>query len=150
MANKRRPGRPSKLPTINLAEVERLGALGATDDGISARLGVSHSTLENWKKKNPEFLDALKRGKESADMNVVSALYRLAVGERLVRETDKEGKVLKTRTEYAEPDATACIFWLKNRKKDDWKDRKGVELENPAGADGTPRPILLKIVHTRG
>ena len=38
----------------------------------------------------------------------------------------------KTR-EHVPPDTTACIFWLKNRRKDEWRDR-----QEHTGADGTP------------
>ena len=29
--------------------------------------------------------------------------------------------------EHVPPDTTACIFWLKNRRREDWRDRVDIE-----------------------
>lgn len=33
--------------------------------------------------------------------------------------------------EKVPPDTTACIFWLKNRKPEEWRDRSVGEKDNP-------------------
>jgi hypothetical protein len=64
------------------------------------------------KQKYPEFRCALKAGKEAADDRVERSLYQLAIG-----------------WNGQPPNATACIFWLKNRRKDRWRDVQNVEAD---------------------
>src|ERR1700756_5415466 len=78
---------------------------GATEEEIADELHINHATLDNWKKKYPEFLGALKAGKEASDDRVEDSLYRLAIG-----------------WNGAAPNVTACIFWLKNRRPSEWRD----------------------------
>ena len=104
---KKKAGQPSKYKTIDLAEVEKLGALGLTDQEIAEWLGICRATLSTYKKNEKEFLDSIKRGKQKADSQVVKSLYKRA-------------------TENG--DTTAMIFWLKNRRVKDWRDKQDVEV----------------------
>src|SRR5690606_34642920 len=106
--------------------------LGATDADLAAFFHVSVATLNNWKKNHPDFLDALKRGKDEADARVAESLYRRAIGYE--HEAVKIVADAKTGTEhivpYIErypPDTTAAICWLKNRQRDKWRDKQDVE-----------------------
>ena len=74
---------------------------GLTDVQIAKNIGITTSTLYEWKNKYPEFSEALKESKEVADFEVENALYKKA----------KMG------------DVTAQIFWLKNRQPRDWRDK---------------------------
>ncbi len=98
--------RKSKKRKIDLEQIEAMASLGLTDEEIAVVLGISPRTLYYWK-KNPEFLQALKRGKLKADFHVIKKLY----------ENAKNG------------DNTAIIFWLKNRRPDRWRDRKEISGE---------------------
>lgn len=80
---------------------------GLTDEEISSTIGVSRSTLSDWKTKFPDISDALKKGKEIVDYEVENALLNKALG----------------------GDTTAQIFWLKNRRPDKWRD-KPVDTQN--------------------
>ena len=40
---------------------------------------------------------------------------------------------------YERPDTTAAIFWLKNRRSKEWRDKVQQELSGP---DGGPIPAL--------
>ena len=75
---------------------------GLTEEQIAHNLGISYSTLKEYKNKHSALSTALKRGKEVVDYEVENALYKAAIN----------GNV------------TAMIFWLKNRKPHGWKDRK--------------------------
>jgi hypothetical protein len=101
-------GRPTKIDTINLEEVEKYGGLGFTDEETAYMLGICRATLKSYKKNNEEFLAALKRGKDLADSNVLRALYKKATG----------------------GDTTAMIFWLKNRRKSQWNERSTISIED--------------------
>lgn len=104
--------------------------LGATDADLAFNFDVSEQTINNWKKQHPEFLLALKRGKEIADTKVADSLFQRAVG--YSHDEDKifqyEGKpvIVPTKKHYP-PDTTAAIFWLKNRKPESWRDKQEID-----------------------
>ena len=106
---------------------------GLTDEQIAFNIGISRSTLSEWKKKYTDISDTLKRGKEVIDRQVENALLKRALGykyKETTREliTDKEtgySELVVTKVVEKEvvPDTTAQIFWLKNRKPSNWKDK---------------------------
>ena len=48
---------------------------GLTDEQIANNLGISHTTLKEYKNKYPTFLTALKKGEQIADYEVENALF---------------------------------------------------------------------------
>lgn len=99
---------------------------GLTDEQIAKNIGIATSTLYEWKKRFEELSEALKRGKEVVDILVENALLKKALGYRYLEETNtKEGIV--TLEKFAHGDVTAQIFWLKNRKPNEWRDKQQVE-----------------------
>lgn len=106
---------------------------GLTDEQIAKRIGISRSTLAEWKKRYPDISDTLKKSKEVADAIVEDSLFRRAVGyrydevtyERVKNAETGEFERVETKrvTKEVQPDVGAQIFWLKNRKPDKWKDR---------------------------
>ena len=59
---------------------------GLTDEQIAKNMGISRSTLNEWRKKYPDISDTLKRGKEIADVEVENALFKKAIGGRYSEE----------------------------------------------------------------
>ncbi|MCQ2010557.1 DNA-packaging protein [Sporolactobacillus sp. STSJ-5] len=53
---------------------------GCTDEQIAHNIGISRSTLNEWKKKFPDISDTLKKGKEVVDYQVENALLKRALG----------------------------------------------------------------------
>lgn len=108
---------------------------GLTDEQIAGNMGVSRSTLNSWKDKYPDILDALKKGKEIVDRQVENALLKRALGYEYEEIKEKyEFGELSERTitkKQVVPDTTAQIFWLKNRKPKDWRDKQE-RLDNTA------------------
>jgi transcriptional regulator with XRE-family HTH domain len=110
---------------------------GLTDEQIAYNVGVSRSTLNDWKKKYPDISDALKKGKEVVDLQVENALLKRALGyeyEEVTQESqwnEKSNKyelvITKCVKKRQAPDTTAQIFWLKNRRPDKWRDKQDVE-----------------------
>jgi len=136
-------GAKGKYHIIDLKQVEKLGGLGLTDEEISWVLGVSVSTLNLYKQKHPEFSEAIKKGKIVADQKVVEGLYKRATGydHKAVKIFQHGGEIIEQEyTEHRPPDPTACIFWLQNRRRQDWRDRRG---EGAAG-QGTVNIIIEK------
>ena len=96
------------------------------------------------KNEHESFANALAEGKEIADSKIERSLYQSAQGyfvdeeERLI-EVSKDGTTklgdLRTKKRYIPPSTTAQIFWLKNRKREHWRDVSKTEV---TGADGKP------------
>lgn len=136
---------PGGRPTVFTQEVaEQILAMarrGSIDAEICEAIGVSVTTLTNWKNAYPEFLAALRVAKDSVDDLVESALLKRALGyeHESVKIFCSEGKIVtKNYTERYAPDTTAMIFWLKNRRMKDWRDVARREL---TGVDGGPLDV---------
>ncbi len=104
-----------------------------TSADIAERMGIGVSTLCEWQNKYPEFAAALKENKEVVDRKVESSLLKRALGYEYDEVTCEKGVETKRVTKQVVPDVTAQIFWLKNRKPDDWRDKTNVEH---TGKDG--------------
>lgn len=123
-------GRPTKYTPENLKMVQMLAKLGATNLEMAEALNVSLSTLKLWMVQHEEFSAAVKIGKESADDRVAESLYQRAMGyshpEVDIRVID--GAIVETPViKHYAPDTTAAIFWLKNRRPQEWRDKQEIE-----------------------
>lgn len=106
---------------------------GLSEEQIAKCMGISRSTLSEWKKRFPDIADNLKKSKQLADVKVENALFKRAVGyaydeityERKRDPTTGEYKKIEVKrvTKEVQPDVAAQIFWLKNRRPERWKDR---------------------------
>ena len=103
---------------------------GLIDEQIAKNMGVAYSTFKEWKKKYSDFSDALKQGKEVVDRQVENALFNNAVGFMYEEETVTNAGEVVTVKKYSKPNITAQIFWLKNRKMKEWRDKQEVEQIN--------------------
>ncbi|WP_019419039.1 hypothetical protein [Paenibacillus sp. OSY-SE] len=132
--------------------VEAWARDGTIDEDIAKKLGVAYSTFREYTKKYPALSAALKRGKEVADVEVENALFKRAIGyqyDEVTREADKRideetGKLItvmvetKRVTKEVQPDVTAQIFWLKNRRLDKWRDKQDI---NHSGSMDVNNPM---------
>lgn len=115
-----------------MTEARELGLAGATDFEASEALGINEITLNRWKRRYPEFREALQLSKDIADGNVIASLYHKARGYTFRSEKifQYEGVPVRVETvEHVPPDTTAMIFWLKNRQRADWTDTQRVETD---------------------
>lgn len=116
----------------------KLCLLGATDAQLADFFEVDKRQITRWKEIYPAFREALRRGKDEADTKVAQALYHRATGYKHIafKMFQHEGRVVTKRyVEHFPPDTTACIFWLKNRRSDAWRDRT-----EHTGPNGIPLP----------
>ena len=108
---------------------------GLTEEQIANNMGISRTTLYEWKKKEPNIMNTLKKGKEVIDFEVENALLKRALGYTITineQKIDKDGCVHDTKRDVHIPgDTTAQIFWLKNRKKEQWREKQ--EYTNEEG-----------------
>ena len=112
---------------------------GLTDEQLAEKIGVSTSTLYDWKAKHPEISEALKKGKEVVDIQVENALLKRALGydyqEQRIEKSEKDGTKIIQTLKHVPADTTGQIFWLKNRRPDRWRDKPEV----PGDSDGLKR-----------
>lgn len=126
-------GRPTKYRKEYCLAAEAFARLGLTDAQMAEKFEVSESTLHLWKKDHPEFSEAQKRGKEEPDNQVERSLFERATGYvnknavKIFMPANAEEPVYAPYEEHIAPDVTACIFWLKNRRPDKWRDKQEME-----------------------
>jgi len=88
-----------------LIKLEGWAKDGLTDEQIAKNIGITAKTLYEWKNKFSNVCETLKRGKDVVDRQVENALFESAL----------------------EGNTTAQIFWLKNRKPKEWRDKQDIE-----------------------
>ena len=131
------------LQEENLIKISGWARDGLIDKEIAAQMGISYSTLREWRDRFPALSAALKIGKDVADRKVEHKLFDKAVGftqkvqkpiklKRTIYENGKkveEYEYIKMVEEevYIPPEASCQFFWLKNRKPKEWKDKQQVD-----------------------
>lgn len=122
-----------------LAKVHYWAETGLDDKEIIHNIGINQDTFYTWMNKYPEFAEAVKSGRVTAVEEVENALFNLAMG-RAERVTtteyidEKGNKSLKRVTEKVPPNATAQIFYLKN---------KGGYSDNPNATANEKAPVVV-------
>ena len=96
---------------------------GLIDVEIAKKMGITKQTLNTWKKKYSKLREKLKDGKEVVDTKVENALLKRALGYKTEEIIYKHGVEVERIVKEVQPDTTAQIFWLKNRRPDKWRDR---------------------------
>lgn len=112
---------------------------GLNDEQITDKLGISLSTFYDWQNKFPQFSEAIKDGKAPVDTEVENALLKSALGYYVTvrkpiklktkRQLAGKGTIEEEHIEYAEeqiyiqPQVVAQLFWLKNRKPAQWREK---------------------------
>ena len=129
---KKRRGRPSSIGKVNLRQLRILAGKGFTNEEIGGFFGIARSSLQKYQKQNPKLADTIKREKEVADRRVEKSLFERATG--YSHKEDKifcnNGEIVTQETiKHYPPDPASMIFWLKNRKPDEWKERHELEVK---------------------
>ena len=110
------------LEKDNLLLLQGWARDGLTDAQIAENMGINVATLYRWKNEYSEIRDTLKKTKEVVDRQVENALFKKA----------------------CEGDTTAMIFWLKNRRPNDWRDKRETALSG--GIETTPKEINVNFI----
>jgi hypothetical protein len=124
---------PTRYKPSYASQAEKLCRLGATDLEMADFFGVTVRTIHTWKHRYPRFLQSLRRGKLESDANVAERLYQRAMGYshqavKIVANPNTGAEKTVPYTERYPPDTRAAIFWLKNRRPDEWRDKREQEL----------------------
>jgi len=146
------------LTPEGLLKIEGWARDGLTDEQIAKNIGIRAGTLYEWQNRFPEFSEALKKGKEVVDREVENALLKKALGYTVevqkalkIKRVEYDPRTGRKVAEYEEivpgveevhvpADTTAQIFWLKNRKPHEWRDRRNLEV---TGEDGAPFGVVI-------
>lgn len=140
-------GRPSLYRPELAEQARKLCELGATDTELADFFNVDVRTIYRWKHDYEPFCQALKTGKDGADERVERSLYQRAIGYeqdevKIFMPANASAPVYAPFRAKVAPDVTAAIFWLKNRRRNEWADVTKREL---TGADGGPIEIEQKM-----
>lgn len=106
----KKAGRPTKYKPEMCQAVIDVGASGGTLAQMASEIGITRETLRQWCKENETFSCAVKEGTDLAQ----------AWWEKKGQEATFGG--------VDGFNATAWIFNMKNRFKDDWRDKQEREL----------------------
>jgi hypothetical protein len=123
-------GRPTKYDPAFVDRVVPFMAQGYSLVALAAELGVCYDTVNEWAKEYPDFSEAIKDGKVAAAKWWENALRRNAL--------------------TGEGNATAAIFGVKNRCRQEWSDMRQHDLTSSDGTMSPPNTVTLKIIDTAG
>lgn len=135
MGEEKHPGgRPTLYKPIYAEQAEKLCKLGATDMELADFFEVNVATLQQWKLLHQEFHDSIKVAKEPADERVKRSLYHRATGYSYATKkifNGPGGVVEVPDIVHVPPDVTAQQFWLRNRCKDEFRDKQETSVTGP-------------------
>lgn len=137
---KKRRGKKAKVrrrtdPSTFLPEfpdvVKAIAMQGVTDEELAFSFGLNPNIIKGWRKIYPDFDKAIEEGRTIADLQVIEALHKKAIGHSY--ETDivvKHGKdySIETITKTDPPETNAIRYWLSNRDPKRWSDRRHLQV----------------------
>ena len=140
-------GRPSLYDPDYARQAKKLAELGATDQEIADFFEVDVRTVYRWKHDHDEFCQALKGGKDIADDRVERSLYQRAIGYeqeevKIFMPGGADKPVYAPYRAKIAADTTAAIFWLKNRRKAEWRDKHDYEHSGHVTYNKVERTIV--------
>ena len=141
-------GRPSPYKVEFNKQAEKLCKMGATDMDLAEFFGVSRRTIIRWQVQHQGFCHSLKVGKTELDERVERSLYHRAVGYTFEAEEvfQFQGEIVRAKVEkHVPPDTTSMIFWLKNRKPEQWRDKIDMDVKGDQNITITREVITRKV-----
>ena len=115
-----------------LEKIHTWASKGLTKANVAKNIGINEKTFYRWEKEHESIRDAYQRGAVQPDQVIVNALFERARGTQIVEVTEElneigELVISKRVTKQLPGDTTAQIFWLKNRRRQQWRDKVEVE-----------------------
>lgn len=130
-------GRKTKYDAGMLEAARLHAAAGKTDEGIAHELGISITTLRNWKETHPDLHEAIQEGRDCwAVTSVEESMLKRAQGyeyQETTTETGEKGTRVITMQKHMPPDTRAAHFILTNRAPERWKNKAEVEHKGEVG-----------------
>lgn len=126
--------RPTKYDSkVHPQLAEAWAAAGKINTEIAEKLGIAESTLRLWEKRHKAFSAALKSGRSPSDDRVERSLFERAIGYsnpnavKIFLPQGSTEPIYAPYTEHYPPEVVACIFWLKNRRPEKWRDKQELD-----------------------
>jgi hypothetical protein len=122
-------GQPTKYLPEYAEQAYNYCLLGATDEKLAIFFNVDVRTIGNWKVDNNDFFQALREGKEVANMDIAKSLFNRAKGyvHTETKASLYEGEFVTIDLDKHYPPETGAIkMWLYNRDPENWRDRQEV------------------------
>lgn len=113
--------------TDNLLRIQGWARDGLTMEQIAYNIGITKPTLYKWQERDSNFLNALKVSRDVADRQVENVLFKNAIGFKYTEQQLTDDGMIVEVEKYSKPNTTAQIFWLKNRKPEQWRDKQNIE-----------------------
>lgn len=145
-------GKPALDPEELIVKIYFDVPKGLNNKQLAACLGISVSAHCELKAKSNEYNEAVKHYMNVSTVEVMQSFKKIAVGytydevkqeRRLNKQLGKyEMVTTEIVTKYVAPNPTAGIFWLKNKKPEEFKDR--VETVHSAGDGLENIQIVIK------
>ncbi|MFS0489901.1 phBC6A51 family helix-turn-helix protein [Leadbetterella byssophila] len=128
-------------------------------------VGIAERTFYNWRDRNAEFADALKKAEDKRNQfflaeakksllkkiqgytikekhtTYVNSTGRSSTGEEIEKPKIKEQKIVE---KHFQPDTAAIIFTLTNQDPENWRNRQSTEVTGKDGKDLIPAKTLTK------
>lgn len=141
-----------------LRRAKECGKAAMTDYEVGEEFGVTAATISRWVSEDPAFASALMLGSDLANERVERALFHRALGysyrtEKIMTRTLPDGggsEVVRVpHVAHVEPNITAQIFWLKNRRPDLWRDVVDHNVQGKVDVDAKaedPRTLAMALL----
>lgn len=108
-----------RKPLMNEEMMEAIGIAGWTLSLLAEKLGVPYSVLQDVLNKKPSLRQSYENGKHFADVKVLGAILKRALGTKVkkVKFATHEGAITDSQEYYEEipPDPTSAMNWAINR-----------------------------------
>jgi hypothetical protein len=129
----KRAGRPSVYdPAYHPPHALKFCLLGCTDLDLAHSFDVDESAIHRWMNEHEAFRNSVVSGRQGADAHVAQSLYHRATGYSFPSEKiqfDRDGNELRAQfVEHCPPDPGSAMFWLKNRRRNQWRDTPAVAV----------------------
>ena len=106
---------------VGLEKICKWSRLGMTDKQIAKNIGVTTVTLYDWKKRFPDFSEAVSQAKQELKLELEQSMLDLAMGKVYIEEVKRifepdTGKVIRVETTRKQlpPNANLQTFLAKN------------------------------------
>jgi transposase len=141
---KSKGGRPEKYKKEYAAQATALCMLGFTNKKLASFFNVVESRIYDWKKRHPEFRQALNAGRDKAGMKMAVSLFQRGIGYSHPEEKIfcQDGEIIRVKTtKHYPPEYKSMVMWLKNKYPDLWREKTDVAIGDPDG-----KPIETKYI----
>lgn len=146
-------GGKTKFRPEYVTQVRTLIRLGKNISECVSFFGITKPTWGYWKRRYPEFREAIEESLEEKVHKVEDALFKRAIGyeatETVVEEiqTDKGSRIVKRKTKkQIAGDVTAQKFFLTNRNPSQWSDK--AETKH-VGHDGNDLKWQIEVIDAK-